>query len=206
MSYPTSLTDTELSAVNQILGAVGQAPIQTLDQTNPDVDLAYTTLIDVSRSVQAEGWNFNTENEYPMLPDTSGFIYVTSEMLSIDLSDIPDNRGYQVTQRDGKLYNKTNHTFVWDNTSTFKCDIVWLVDFKSCPQVFQDYIIAKASVLASVKMIGDKDQYVLLQDREKSTRSNLLEADCNQANYSMLGYNRGESFYSSYQPFLTLAR
>ena len=206
MSYPTSLTDTELSAVNQILGAVGQAPIQTLDQTNPDVDIAYATLIDVSRSVQAEGWNFNSENQYPLIPDTSGYIYVTSEMLAIDLSDIPENRGYQVTQRDGKLYNKTDHTFVWDNTSIFKCDIVWLVDFKSCPQVFQDYIIAKASVLTSIKMVGDKDQYVLLQDRERSTRANLVEQDCNQANYSMLGYSTGENFYYSYQPFQTLAR
>jgi hypothetical protein len=206
MSYPTSLTDTELSAVNQILGAVGQAPIQTLDQTNPDVDIAYTTLIDVSRSVQAEGWNFNTENAFELIPDNSGFIYVTKEMLGIDLSDLPENRGYQVTQRDGKLYNKTNHTFVWDKTATFKCDIVWLVEFKDTPQVFQDYIVAKASVLASVKMIGDKDQYVLLQDRERSTRASLLEADCNQGNYSMLGYNTGESFYYSYQPFKTLAR
>jgi hypothetical protein len=206
MSYPTSLTDTELSAVNQILGAVGQAPIQTLDQTNPDVDIAYTTLIDVSRSVQAEGWNFNTENEYPLTPDTSGFIYVTSSMLGIDLSDLPENRGYQVTQRDGKLYNKTDHTFVWPTTKSYKCDIVWLIDFASCPQVFQDYIVAKASVLASIKMIGDKDQYLLLQDREKSTRACLLEADCNQANYSMLGYSTGEDYYYSYQPFQTLAR
>lgn len=206
MPYPTSLTDTELSAVNQILGAVGQAPIQTLDQTNPDVDIAYTTLTDVNRSVQSEGWNFNTENEYPLIPDTSGYIYVTDAMLGIDLSDLPENRGYQVTQRDGKLYNKVDHTFVWNTSTTYKCDIVWLIDFKSCPQVFQDHVIAKAAVQASIKMIGDKTQYLLLQDRERSTRAALLEADCNQGNYSMLGFSDGGNFYSSYQPFNTLAR
>jgi len=206
MPYPTSLTDTELSAVNQILGAVGQAPIQTLDQTNPDVDIAYTTLSDVNRSVQAEGWNFNTENEYPMVPDTSGYIYVTDAMLGIDLSDLPENRGYDVTQRDGKLYNKTGHTYVWDTSTTFKCDIVWLFDFKDCPQVFRDYVTARAAVQASIKMIGDKTQYLLLQDNERLARATLLEADLNQSDCSMFGLSSGDNFYYSYQPFQTLAR
>ena len=48
-------------AVNEMLGAVGQAPVNTLEQSNPDVALAYATLMTVSREVQAEGWTFNKE-------------------------------------------------------------------------------------------------------------------------------------------------
>jgi hypothetical protein len=206
MTYPTTLTDTELSAVNRILSAVGQAPVQTLDQTNPDVDITYSTLVEVNRSVQAEGWNFNTEYQFEVAPDSSGYIYITDNMLNVDLSDIADNRGYLVTQRDGKLYNKVDHTFTWDTTRTYKLDIVWLFSFGDCPQVFRDYIAARASVLASVNMVGDKNQYILLQEREKHARSSLLEVDCQQGNYSMLGFPMGEDLYTSYQPFQTIRR
>ena len=61
MAIPTTNSASELPAVNQILQTVGQAPVTTLDQTNPDVAIAYDTLLQVSREVQSEGWTFNKE-------------------------------------------------------------------------------------------------------------------------------------------------
>ena len=63
MPIPTTNATQELPAVNQILASVGQAPVTTLDQTNPDVAIAYDTLLEVSKEVQAEGWTFNQEFE-----------------------------------------------------------------------------------------------------------------------------------------------
>ena len=41
-STPTTVDlDTELSAVNTILGSIGQAPISTLDYDNPEVAFIY---------------------------------------------------------------------------------------------------------------------------------------------------------------------
>ncbi len=68
MSFPTTDAQGELQAVNQILASVGQAPVTTLEQTNPDVAIAYQTLLEVSREVQAEGWTFNKEGHYEMAP------------------------------------------------------------------------------------------------------------------------------------------
>ena len=65
MAFPTTDSPGELQAVNQILASVGQAPVTTLEQTNPDVAIAYDTLQQVSREVQAEGWTFNKEYHYP---------------------------------------------------------------------------------------------------------------------------------------------
>ena len=45
MAFPTTNAVTELPAVNQILASCGQAPATTLDQTNPDVAIAYSTLL-----------------------------------------------------------------------------------------------------------------------------------------------------------------
>ena len=70
MAFPTTNATEELHAVNQILASVGQAPVTTLDQTNPDVAIAYDTLTSVSREVQAEGWTFNTENWVKFTPDS----------------------------------------------------------------------------------------------------------------------------------------
>jgi hypothetical protein len=56
MAFPTTDSQDELQAVNQILASVGQAPVTTLEQTNPDVSIALDTLRQVSREVQAEGW------------------------------------------------------------------------------------------------------------------------------------------------------
>ena len=35
-----------------------EAPVTTLDQTNPEVAIAYDTLLQVSKEVQSEGWTF----------------------------------------------------------------------------------------------------------------------------------------------------
>ena len=67
MPIPTTNATDELPAVNQILASVGQAPVTTLDQTNPDVAIVYDTLLQVSKEVQAEGWTFNKEFGYCLL-------------------------------------------------------------------------------------------------------------------------------------------
>jgi len=204
MAFPNALVATELAAVNQILGAVGQAAVTTLDQTNPDVSLAFDTLMEVNREVQAEGWSFNTETEYPVTPDTNNEILIPANVLLMDLSDLPENRGIEVVRRDGKLYNKIDHTYTW--TEQIKCDIVWLFEFADLPTPFQDYITTRASVQASTKMVGDTSVYQMLQQKEALSRANVMEYECNQGNYSFFGFPRGSNFYSSYQPYKTLAR
>jgi len=204
MSFPTSLVATELAAVNQILGAVGQAPVTTLDDTNPDVAIAYDTLQEVNREVQSEGWGFNTETEYPFNPDVNGEVYVPQNVLMIDLSDLYENRGVDVVIRNGKLYNKIGHTFVFDKQ--IKCDVVWLLDFTDLPTPARDYVVTRASVQASTKMVGDSTIYQMLQQKEAFSRANLMEYDCNQGDYSYYGHPRGANYYVTYQPFQALAR
>ena len=61
MATTTIDIDTELSAVNSILGAIGQAPLTTLNFDNPEVSFIYNLLRDANVDTQAEGWHFNTE-------------------------------------------------------------------------------------------------------------------------------------------------
>jgi hypothetical protein len=204
MAFPNVLVAPELAAVNQILGAVGQAPVTTLDQTNPDVAIAYDTLVEVNREIQSEGWVFNTEEEYPFTQDTNGEILIPDNILLLDLSSIYENMGIEVVKRNGKLYNKTEHTFTW--TAPVNCDVVWLFDFSDLPVPFRDLIVARASLQASTKMVGDTTIYQMLQQKESLARANAMEYECNQGDYSFFGANKNIGFYNSYQPYKTLAR
>ena len=69
MATTTIDLDTELSAVNSILGAIGQAPISQLKDPNtgnitndnPEIQFIFNLLKDSNIDVQSEGWHFNTE-------------------------------------------------------------------------------------------------------------------------------------------------
>ena len=73
MTTPTTIdTDTELSAVNSILGAIGQSEQtgNSLNFTNPEVKFIYNILTEVNKDVQNEGWVFNTETNIKKSPNT----------------------------------------------------------------------------------------------------------------------------------------
>ena len=113
MAIPTTNATEELPAINQILASVGQAPVTTLDQTNPDVAIAYDTLIQVSREIQSEGWTFNKEQDYPFTPDSNNEILIPSNVLQIDISAETGNEEMDVIRRNGKLYDKQEHSYTF---------------------------------------------------------------------------------------------
>ena len=205
MAFPTTNAAQELPAVNEILASVGQAPVTTLDQTNPDVAIAYDTLINVSREVQAEGWTFNTEEFYELTPDGNGEIVIANNILQLDLHDEKDNQ-YETVRRNGKLYDKVNHTYDWSTWDKVACDIVWLFDWVDLPRPIQDYIVARAAAIVSSRIVGDAQQYQILSQKEAWNRAQAMEYECNQGDYTFFGHQRGKKVYDSYKPYQALYR
>jgi hypothetical protein len=203
MPFPTTNAQTELQAVNEILASVGQAPVTTLDQTNPDVAIAYDTLIQVSREVQAEGWTFNKEYEYPFTPDTNDEILIPANVLQLDLT--PSYKDKDAVIRSGKLYDRTAHTYEWTDDLVC-CDVLWYFDWVDLPTPVKDYITARAASIVSSRIVGDTSQYQMLQQREAYTRAMALEYECNQGNYTFFGHPRGGNYYNSYEPYKALYR
>ena len=206
MPYPTTNAAAELPAINQILSSCGQAPVTTLDQTNPDVAIAYDTLLQVSREVQAEGWTFNKEYHYEFAPDADKNILIPNNILQIKLTDNASNKDKDGIRRSGKLYDRFNHTFEWTD-STVECDIVWEFDWVDLPGPVQDFITSRAAVLVSQRIIGDQTQYQMLQQQEAYQRAIALEYETNQGNFTIFGHPKGEhDYYQSYQPYQALYR
>ena len=204
MAFPTTNAAQELPAINQILMACGQAPVTTLDETNPDVAIAYQTLLEVSREVQSEGWSFNTESHYVMTPDSNNEIPISNNILQIDLTTA-DAGDKNVIQKNGKLYDKEHHTDQWTDGDV-EVDIKWLFDWVDVPTPIQDYITARASTVTSSRIIGDNTQYQMLQQKEGYMRAMALEYECNQGDYSYFGKPQGSAPYISYEPYKALSR
>ena len=205
MAFPTTNAATELPAINQILMACGQAPVTTLDETNPDVAIAYQTLLEVSREVQSEGWTFNKEAHYEMTPDTNNEIIIPSNILQIDLTHNASIGDKNSVRRGGKLYDKQNHTYEWTDGAV-ECDIVWFFDWVDLPRPIQDFITARASAITSSRIVGDQTQYEMLQQKEGYMRAMALEYETNQGDYSFFGQPDGANPYISYQPYKALSR
>jgi len=69
-------------------------------------------------------------------------IIVPGNVLNMNVSGGQVFRLVKVTEQDGYLYNKTEHTFDWShwNGGQVFCDVTWLRDFEDVPPTFQRYI------------------------------------------------------------------
>jgi hypothetical protein len=175
-------------------------------QTNPDVAIALNTLREVSREVQAEGWSFNKEYDYPITPDSNNEVRISNDILQMDLNQTyTQNMNRDSINRGGKLYDRTAHSYKWTD-ETLYVDITWEMSWGSIPEPIQAFITARAASIVSSRIVGDPNQYQMLQQKEAFARSMALEYECNQGDYTFFGSPKGENYYQSYQPYHTLYR
>ena len=179
----TTELDTELSAVNSILGSIGQSPITTLDFDNPEIYFVYNLLKECNIDIQSEGWSFNVEKHVKRTPDTNKHITIADDILQMDIND---------EQRD----RFTDDVYL---------DITYLYAFTDIPQVFKRYIIYCASVRAATQLVANPQLVQLLQSKEAYGRAACMEYECNQGDHSYLGWPH-ESVYNSFQPYQALRR
>lgn len=199
---------TQLEAVNQMLTGIGQAPVTSLDTFNPEVATALSILDDANRSVQGEGWNFNTEYKYPFVSDASGIIAVPTNVLQIADNKIANVQKYQTVLRNGQLYDKIKHTFTFPVNTTIYCDVIWAFDFEDLPQVFKDYIVIKATRIFYDRVAGDIDavKFKIFESDEGMARANCLSYDTQTSEANVFGIETGQNYYISYTPYRALAR
>ena len=206
MASTTIDNETELSAVNAILGAIGQSPVTSIVKENPEVGFIYNLLRDANVDVQNEGWHFNTEKHVLYTPDSNGKIAIGNDILKMDTTDGWSNRTYDVVKRNGYLYDKYDHTDDWsDKPSGVELDIVRLLSYEDLPSPFKRYIIYKASVRAATQLVGNPQLAQLLAQQEAISRATVMEYECNQGNHTMFGLPE-DSIYTAYQPWRSLGR
>ena len=83
----TVAATTELEAINVMLSAVGEAPINSLTGTLPvDARQAQSFLNEASKEIQSEGWSFNYEYDVVLTRDAGNSIALPTSALRVDVS------------------------------------------------------------------------------------------------------------------------
>ena len=175
---------TELECVNIMLAAIGEAPINKLTGLLPvDARTAQSTLLEVNKEVQSEGWSFNMEFNVVLTTDTKNEITIANNILKID-TNVHDHPTTDVIQRGLKLYDRKNKTFKFDSSLT--THITYFRDFTELPEPARRYMNIKAARIFVDRLIGDDGLRTYTAQDEARARAILMETDLSNADHNVL--------------------
>ena len=180
----------ELDAVNIMLGTIGESPISSLDSSTgvADAVIARQTLSEVAIQVQEEGWHFNVEAKFVLTPSSdTGEIYLPTNCLEVDTSG-PDAQ-LDVAMRGRKLYDRTNHTFIFSKSIT--TEMVLMLEFEELPQAARHYITVRAARVFQQRVIGSETLGTFTERDEVRARTALKRFEAKTADYNILTSNYG---------------
>jgi Autographiviridae tail tubular protein Gp11 len=155
---------TELEAVNEMLAAVGEAPISNIVGDFPaNIQMAIDKLRATSRKVQAKGWHFNTEEDVLIARDAiTNKVPLGQNVLDCDLTTPIAN--VDVVQRGAFLYNKHTQSFVFSFNP--KLTIKYYLTWDELPEHARDYIKVKAARIYQDQSVGSGDHHTFTQQDE----------------------------------------
>lgn len=178
MTTTTALTS-ELEAINTLLDAIGESPINSLEVTGVvDVSTAKAKLDEVSRTVQTVGWHFNTETDYPLTKNQDGQIVLSPNILKVS---VPADKN--VVQRGTKLYDKTKHTYSF--TKSLTGTVVVLLPWEELPQAARHYIMIQAARVFQAHTLGSDTQFKFGELEERDALKSLSEAEGETGDHNM---------------------
>lgn len=181
-----SLT-TELDAINTMLSAIGEAPVNTVEDNGVvDAVMARQILRTESRAVQAKGWHFNTEKAYtltPTYPDKN--LVLPTSVLRAD-TVYPDN-STDVAVRGDKLYDRVNHTYQF--STAVKVDMVILLEFEELPEPVRQYITIRSARIFQERVVGSGELSKFTIQDELRALVQLKEMEADTADYNILSDN-----------------
>ncbi|MET3601124.1 hypothetical protein [Martelella mangrovi] len=181
-----SLT-TELSAVNTILSIIGEAPVNTVEDTGVvDAVMARQILQETNRQVQAVGWSWNLDENYKLVPTfpLPGTIYVPANTLAVD----PVDRKEHLIVRGTRLWDRLNHTYSFD--APVFVNITRLLDFEELPQPARHYITVRAGRIFQDRVVGSQTLSGFNANDEARAYVQLKNIEAEVAGYTLFTGSR----------------
>ena len=196
---------TELEAINIMLAAIGEAPINSLSGTLPvDAKIAQSTLNEINKKVQMEGWSFNTEIDVTLTRNSSNEINLPIDVLRVD-PNIHQHSTIDAIQRGLKLYDRLNNKFEFEEDLI--CTVVYFRNFDEIPEQARYYMTIKAARVFVDRLVSDEGLRTYTQQDEVRARAILMETDLANGDHNLL---RGDpsltSVFDTYNPSSALIR
>jgi hypothetical protein len=182
-SYESNLeTSDELAAVNDMLSAIGESPVNTLEgDANADVANCRRILNGVNIEVQSKGWTFNIEEDATLTPD------VFSKLINWlpDFLSVKSPSGATVyTNRGGYVYDRTAKTDEF--TQPITVSLIRMRGFEEMPVQFRTYIVAKAARRFNIRFFGAAEIEASLQLEEQDAWQAVQEFELDYGNFNMM--------------------
>ena len=181
-SYEATLeSPEELAAVNDMLAAIGESPVNSLEgDANADVANARRILNNVNREVQSKGWTYNIAEGETLIPDVfSGYIPYMSDYLRLTVAG-----GTPYVRRGENLYDKVNRTDVF--TNPVQVDLIRLKDYSEMPECFRNWIVVKASRRFNMFFFGAGEIEGHLAEQEAEHYRACMEYELDFGDFNML--------------------
>ena len=191
---------TELEAVNIILSGIGEAPISSFAEVTAHVSLARNNLAEISRETQTEGWQWNTEDDFPLTPDAAkGEIKLPPTAIRVHFRE-PDDR--ELTIRGQRVYDRVNHSFIFSPGVRILVTLTLLLPFEDLPEAARRYITLKAARVFQERTVGSGTLYDFQQADEARARALMLAEERRQDRPNILKGTLPPT--GTWRPWLTL--
>ncbi len=119
-----------------MLSAIGEDPVENIENLPPSGNMALSVLRSTSRDFQEEGHWFNAEDDYPLSPNDDGEIVIPDSIISLTSPDM------NVVERRPRLYNLGSKSFHFD--APLSCSVILHLEWGELPSVARRYITALA--------------------------------------------------------------
>lgn len=171
----------ELDAVNQIIGTIGESPVNSLENlANVDAINALRILRNVSRQEQARGWSFNIIPSHTLNPDQyNGKIRWNSSFLSLK-----GLNGEKLVHFGDFVKDLANDKIVF--TSSITAEAILYIPFEELPEQMRSYIVAKSSYIFQASYFGDDSLTKVIQTQIQDAWQQLMEFELENNDYSIL--------------------
>ena len=194
-----------LEAVNRVLQMMGEAPINSLNGQYGLALQAQDSLNDVSRKLQSEGWSFNTDREKLLQRNASTNEIAVGSNISRVVIDAYRYPALDVVQRGGKLYDRFNNTYVFDQD--LYVDMTIILEWEELPEHARQYITIKAGRQLQEAILGSVDLTKINLTAEMEAKALFLDEETVVSDHSMLRGNPNHSGVTmAYMPSRALRR
>lgn len=174
---------TELDAVNQMLVSIGEAPVNVLGSGLQEAEIAQTTLTNISRDVQSQGWYFNTEIRYTLARNSDNEIVLPNNCVKVDRTQVYRDYDTDVVERNRKLYDRVTNSYTFDKDLVV--NMVVLLDFNELPEVARRYITLKAARVFQDQTVGAQELHGYQINDEQFAYLALREAESESMDYNV---------------------
>lgn len=188
----------KLDAVNYMLTAVGEAPVNsiaTVDLTQ-DAAIAVSILDMQVRQLLSQRWHFNSDENVTLTRGVDNTITVSSSILKFEIDTTEHNK--KVAIRGGLLYwvdsEETDKT-IFDED--IQGTATYLLDFEDIPEQPQHYIVSRATRVFAERTLGvsDLSRSLAVEEQQAFEAFYQSEVDSHGENY----LNDSLSAYSTYR-------